>query len=67
MHGITESAETESSAVNLGRGDTYIVICDAEKTEVRHVRSAGSGAPDRRRAAMYAFGTLRQHLLGSSD
>ena len=67
VHGITESAETANSAVNLGRGDTYIVICDAEKTEVRHVRSAGSGAPDRRRAAMYAFGTLRQHLLGSSD
>ena len=67
VHGITESAETENSAVNLGRGDTYIVICDAEKTEIRHVRSAGSGAPDRRRAAMYAFGTLRQHLLGSSD
>ena len=67
VHGITESAETANSAVNLGRGDTYIVICDAEKTEIRHVRSAGSGAPDRRRAAMYAFGTLRQHLLGSSD
>ena len=67
VHGITESAETENSAVNLGRGDTYIVICDAEKTEIRHVRSAGSGAPDRRRAAMYAFGTLRQHLIGSSD
>ena len=67
VHGITETAENESSAVNLGRGDTYIVICDAERTEIRHVRSAGSGAPDRRRAAMYAFGTLRQHLLGSSD
>ena len=67
VHGITESAETANSAVNLGRGDTYIVICDAEKTEIRHVRSAGSGAPDRRRAAMYAFGTLRQHLIGSSD
>ena len=67
VHGIPETAENESSAVNLGRGDTYIVICDAEKTEIRHVRSAGSGAPDRRRAAMYAFGTLRQHLLGSSD
>ena len=62
VHGIPE---VEGSAVNLARGDTYIVICDAEKTEVRHVRSAGSGAPDRRRAAMYAFGTLRQHLLAS--
>ncbi len=67
VHGIPETAENENSAVNLGRGDTYIVICDAEKIEIRHVRSAGSGAPDRRRAAMYAFGTLRQHLLGSSD
>ncbi len=60
VHGIPE---VESSAVNLARGDTWIVISDAEKSEMRHVRSAGSGAPDRRRAAMYAFGTLRQHLL----
>ena len=65
VHGIPETPESASSAVNLGRGDTYIVICDAERTEVRHVRSAGSGAPDRRRAAMYAFGTLRQHLLAN--
>ncbi len=63
VHGIPESPESESSAVNLARGDTYIVVSDAEKSEMRHVRSAGSGAPDRRRAAMYAFGTLRQHLL----
>lgn len=63
VHGIPESPESESSTVNLARGDTYIVVSDAEKSEMRHVRSAGSGAPDRRRAAMYAFGTLRQHLL----
>ena len=62
VHGIPES---EGSAENLARGDTYIVICDANKTEMRHVRSAGSGAPDRRRAAMYTFGALRQHLLKS--
>ena len=62
VHGIPEA---EGSAENLARGDTYIVICDANKTEIRHVRSAGSGAPDRRRAAMYAFGALRQHLLKS--
>ena len=65
VHGIPESPESENSAVNLGRGDTYIVISDENKTEMRHVQSAGSGAPDRRRAAMYAFGTLRQHLLAS--
>lgn len=63
VHGIPESADPDASAVNLARGDTYIVVSDAEKSEMRHVRSAGSGAPDRRRAAMYAFGTLRQHLL----
>ena len=62
VHGIPEA---EGSAENLAHGDTYIVIADAEKTEMRHVRSAGSGAPDRRRAAMYAFGALRQHLLKS--
>jgi nicotinamide-nucleotide amidase len=60
VHGIPE---VEGSAENLAKGDTWIVVGDADKTEVRHVRSAGSGAPDRRRAAMYAFGTLRQHLL----
>ena len=63
VHGIPESADPDASAVNLARGDTYIVVSDAEKSEMRHIRSAGSGAPDRRRAAMYAFGTLRQHLL----
>ena len=63
VHGIPESPDAEVSAVNLARGDTYIVVCDADKIEMRHVRSAGSGAPDRLRAAMYAFGTLRHHLL----
>ncbi len=63
VHGIPEYPETEHSAVNLGRGETYIVVSDGDRTELRHVRSAGSGAPDRRRAAMYAFGTLRQHLI----
>ena len=66
VHGVTESPESTSSAVNLGKGDTYIVISDVESAELRHVRSAGSGAPDRRRAAMYAFGTLRQHLIKTS-
>lgn len=65
VHGIPESPESETSAVNLGRGDTYIVISDEDGSEMRHVQSAGSGVPDRRRAAMYAFGTLRQHLLAN--
>ncbi len=61
VHGVPKAEG--STAENLAPGDTYIVVADADKSEVRHVRSAGSGTPDRRRAVMYAFGTLRQHLL----
>ena len=67
VHGVAENTESDDAAMNLGRGDTYIVICDAGGFEVRHVQSAGSGAPDRRRAAMYAFGTLRQHLIATKS
>ena len=60
VHGIPQA---EGSTENLAKGDTYIAISNDEKSQVRHIRSAGSGAPDRRRAAMYAFAALRQHLL----
>ena len=67
VHGVAETHEAENTAMNLGRGDTYIVISEANGTKLRHVQSAGSGAPDRRRAAMYAFGTLRQHLIQTTS
>ena len=67
VHGVAETHGAENTAMNLGRGDTYIVISEADNTQMRHVRSAGSGAPDRRRAAMYAFGTLRQHLIQTTS
>ena len=67
VHGVAETHGAENTAMNLGRGDTYIVISEANGTKLRHVQSAGSGAPDRRRAAMYAFGTLRQHLIQTTS
>ena len=63
VHGVPER---EGSSENLARGDTYVVVDDEVGTETRHVRSAGSGAPDRRRAAMNAFGLLRMQLLARS-
>lgn len=63
VHGVPER---EGTAENLARGDTYVVVDDQYGSETRHVRSAGSGAPDRRRAAMNAFGLLRTRLLAQS-
>ena len=60
VHGVPER---EGSAENLAKGDTYIVVESEKSTTTRHVRSAGSGAPDRRRAAMNAFSVLRAQLL----
>ena len=60
IHGVPEC---EGSAENLAKGDTYIVVESEASAVTRHVRSAGSGAPDRRRAAMSTFGVLRDQLL----
>ena len=60
VHGVTGS---DSEALNLAQGDTYIVVDDGQQVTKRHVRTAGSKAPDRRRAAMNALGLLRTCLL----
>lgn len=60
VHGV---AGSESEALNLSQGDTYIVVDDGQQVTKRHVRTAGSKAPDRRRAAMNALGLLRTCLL----
>lgn len=60
VHGV---AGGESEALNLAQGDTYIVVDDGQQVTKRHVRTAGSKAPDRRRAAMNALGLLRTSLL----
>ncbi len=60
-------AEGDQRTENLGRGETYIALATAEGETVRHVRSAGSGRPDRQRAALHALSLLRRHLLGLAN
>ena len=59
-------AGNDEETLNLSEGDTYVVVDDGENTSTRHVRTAGGGAPDRRRSAMQALGLLRTHLMGCS-
>ena len=60
VHGV---AGVENEALNLAEGDTYVVVDDGRTVAERHVRTAGSKPPDRRRAAMNALGLLRTTLL----
>lgn len=60
-------AEGDQRTQNLGSGETYLALATAEGETVRHVRSAGSGRPDRQRAALHALSLLRRHLLGLDD
>lgn len=60
VHGVEEGQE---QAENLGRGETHMVVSGPFGERSRHVRSAGRGAPDRKRAAMGAMSLLRRELL----
>ncbi len=64
VHGVEEG---DQRTENLGRGETYIVVSGPTGERARHVRSAGRGAPDRRRAAMGTLSLFRRELLGISD
>lgn len=64
VHAVPEG---DQRAENLGRGETYVSLATANSERSRHVRSAGSGRPDRQRAAMHALSLLRRHLLGLPD
>ena len=59
-------AGSNAETLNLSEGDTYVVVTDGKSTATRHVQTAGSKAPDRRRAAMQALGLLRSHLMQHS-
>ena len=61
VHAVEEG---DQRTENLGRGETYIAVTDDKGTYARHVRSAGRGAPDRRRAAMSSLSLVRRVLLG---
>lgn len=60
IHGV---AGLNGETLNLAEGDTYVVVDDGRMVAERHVRTAGSKPPDRRRAAMNALGLLRNCLL----
>ena len=60
VHGVEEG---EQRSENLGKGETYIAVSGPFGERSRHVRSAGRGAPDRKRAAMGAMSLLRRELL----
>ena len=64
VHGVEEG---DQRTEHLGRGETYIVVSGPNGERARHVRSAGRGAPDRRRAAMGTLSLFRRELLGISD
>jgi nicotinamide-nucleotide amidase len=61
VHGTEEG---DQRTVNLGKGETYIVVSGPNGERTRHVRSAGRGGPDRQRAAMGALSLFRRELLG---
>ena len=61
VHAVPEG---DQQAENLGRGETYVSLVTTHSEKTRHVRSAGSGRPDRQRASMHALSLLRRHLLG---
>ena len=56
-------AQGDDRTENLGRGETYIAVAGRDSLRSRHVRSAGRGRPDRRRAAMHTLSLLRRELL----
>ncbi len=60
-HGV---AEGDQRTENLGRGETFISIAGDGRVVSRHLRSAGRGRPDRRRAALSVLSLLRRELLG---
>lgn len=61
VHAVEEG---DQRTENLGRGETYIAVTDTDGTHTRHVRSAGRGVPDRRRAALSSLSLVRRVLLG---
>lgn len=61
VHAVEEG---DQRTENLGRGETYIAVTNDDGTHTRHVRSAGRGVPDRRRAALSSLSLVRRVLLG---
>ena len=48
---------------NLGKGESYFAIVSDSGYDTKHIRSAGIGAPDKRRAVMNALSLARKFLI----
>jgi nicotinamide-nucleotide amidase len=57
LHGVEEEG---IKTQNLGKGETYIAIVGNKFEEIKHIRSAGRGIPDKKRASMYALSMVKQ-------
>jgi nicotinamide-nucleotide amidase len=58
-YGITNGDE---NVQNLGQGESYFAIFDGTSNKTKHVRSAGIGIPDKRRAIMSSLSLIRNFL-----
>ena len=58
-YGITTGDE---NVQNLGQGESYFAIVDDAKHQIKHVRSAGIGVPDKRRAIMSSLSLIKSFL-----
>ena len=58
-YGITTGDE---NVQNLGQGESYFAIVDGASNKTKHVRSAGIGIPDKRRAIMSSLSLIRNFL-----
>ena len=58
-YGITTGDE---NVQNLGQGESYFAIVDGTSNKTKHVRSAGIGIPDKRRAIMSSLSLIRNFL-----
>tara|TARA_B100000530_G_scaffold107920_2_gene67007 strand:+ start:169 stop:1398 length:1230 start_codon:yes stop_codon:yes gene_type:complete len=56
-------ASGELKVENLGKGESYFAIVSDSGYDTKHIRSAGIGAPDKRRAVMNALSLARKFLI----
>lgn len=50
---------------NLGKGESYFAIVSNSGYDTKHVRSAGYGMPDKRRAVMNALSLTRKFIINN--
>ncbi len=53
----------DKSVENLATGESYFAIVSDSGYDIKHIRSAGKGKPDKRRSVMVALGLARKFIL----